>query len=406
MLKADLTTINILIQLQSGMPNIFNKFNNIVSIAVIITIVLFMQIVSSANVHAANLFNKHVWPKDDAGARVLYLSAVDHFSKGRQAKGIDSIERCIKLFDHPMCKLWMAGINISDYETNIVMGVPDRNKLLRYERQRIHDYLMSALESFDVHRDAKAIAHGLMGLAHKYEMFDDLDKYKERNTSQLYMIHVKLAAKGLFRPAMTELAKYYCLNKEHDKCIAWLSIASKPWFYEDGDSVAIKMLGNVLKGKHPARYIPSDEEMQKAITYSKTLWKNYGLIGIVESYQQLAEASLAKEDYKQSYKYLMQCISETPDNHWCLSLLAHLYFNGYGVSKSKLIAGNFTKRAAENGNIHSMFLLGVMYMYGQAGVSKDLDLATTYLIQAKYYGSLEAQEYLKKLQEMKPSSGS
>jgi len=74
----------------------------------------------------------------------------------------------------------------------------------------------------------------------------------------------------------------------------------------------------------------------------------------------------------------------------CQTMLAHLYYNGNGISKNYQKAIEWYETSARQNNFSAMYNLGVMYQKGQ-GVKKDYNKAVELFSQSATSGYAEAQ---------------
>jgi len=159
-------------------------------------------------------------------------------------------------------------------------------------------------------------------------------------------INLAMAHLGNTR-AQSEIGRYYFDQSDRDNALKWLNCAAKKM-----DSASIVALGN-------CHYL--DDDIENALHY----------------YQQADQLENAEASYYMGF----------------------LYFSGEGVPEDREKAFAYYQRSAARGYPDAIHMLAWCYEQG-VGTKKDIPRAVELWIKASEHGSEEAEEALKKYQDV------
>jgi TPR repeat protein len=172
-------------------------------------------------------------------------------------------------------------------------------------------------------------------------------------------------------------------------------------------------MGNTFAGYALAKLImkeenPSEEEVQKAIRYLKTIAENSS--NEFKSIRPLATYTLGKiylegkcviKDINQAVRLLMKSAEE--NNQWASYQLGKLFLQGKEIAKDSDKAVTYLTRAAEQGNQFAQYILGKLYLLGK-DVPRDRELAIKWLTRAAEQGNEYAKFFLDNMDKFKQPS--
>ncbi len=150
------------------------------------------------------------------------------------------------------------------------------------------------------------------------------------------------------------------VKRDYQQAFKWFSRAA-----EQGNEKAMTALGNMYDDGTGVE----KDEFKAAEWYVKAAEKG-DLIGQCNAAGIFTHPTTIKKNYHNARVLLEYCLKGNPDDDCCLDRMADLYSNGWGVEKDSKKAHELRTKAATNGSVVGMYMLGRDFDYG-IGVAKD-----------------------------------